>query len=340
MKRMIVAAFLAASAGCANMDEPGRLWPTLGGSAPIVIAHRGASGYLPEHTLEAYALAIDQGADAIEPDLVITKDGVLIARHERYLSGSTDVASRPEFAARKRFDAFLEKDEGRRLEDWWVEDFTFAELRTLRARQPRANRSAEYDGLYVIPTFAEILALAARKSKEAGRPVGVYPETKHPDYFSAIGLDFKARLVSALRDYEAGPVYIQSFVPEILQRLKGETDAKLVQLVEDRNGSPSVALADLAAYADGVGPQKSLLASGEFIAEARRLGLFIHPWTYRLDQLSLANADEAGLTARERGVAEMAHAFAELGVDGLFTDFPDAGLDARREAQDMLNARR
>ena len=321
MKPLIVAAFAAALAGCASMDAANAPWPTLDGAAPVVIAHRGASGERPEHTLEAYALAIAQGADFIEPDLVVTRDGVLVARHERYLSGTTDVAARPEFAARKRFDAFIEKDEGRRLEDWWVEDFTLAELRTLRARQPREGRSKAFDGLYQVPTFAEILALAAREARSRGRAVGVYPETKHPDHFEAIGLDFEKPLLDALRGYDAGPVFVQSFVPGILKRLQGKTDATLVQLVEAKDGRPSVPLEAAAQYAKAVGPDKTLVDAA-FVAEAHRLGLRVHPWTYRLDSPPASGP---------AGVAEMEAAFA-LGVDGLFTDFPDAGVAARRAA--------
>lgn len=334
-----------ALSGCASMKPQTTRWPTLSGAAPLVIAHRGASGYRPEHTLEAYALAIEQGADVIEPDLVLTKDGALVARHERYLSGTTDVARRPEFAARKRFDAFIEKDEGRKLEDWWVEDFTLAELKTLRAVQPRAGRSNAFDGLYLIPTFDEVLALAARAAAERGRPVGVYPETKHPDYFSSIGLDFEKPLLDALKGFDAGPVFIQSFVPEILQRLKGKTSAKLVQLVEDKNGAPSIPLRVLATYANGVGPEKSLLADETFRSEARRLGLFVHPWTYRLDQPPRggwkafpASRDMSASAERDRGVMEMSAAFVDYGVDGLFTDFPDAGVAARDKARRILGA--
>lgn len=325
MRSLMLAAALAVFGGCSSMGEREQRWPTLTGAAPIVIAHRGASAYRPEHSLEAYALAISQGADVIEPDLVVTKDGVLVARHERYLSGTTDVSQRPEFASRKRFDAFIEKDEGRRLEDWWVEDFTLAELKTLRAVQPRAGRSKDFDGLYEVPTFAEVLALAQQMSTASGRPIGVYPETKHPDYFASIGLDFEKPLLGALQRYEAGPVFIQSFVPDILKRLKGKTQAKLVQLVENRGGSPSVPLVDIARYADGVGPDKTLVTDG-YLRDAHGLGLFVHPWTYRLDA-----PPPGGFPIGGDGVAEMTAAF-ESGVDGLFTDFPDAGLDARTRA--------
>ncbi len=167
MRWMLVAFALA---GCAGMDKPKTQWATLDGAAPLIIAHRGASGYRPEHTLEAYALAIDMGADVIEPDLVFTKDGVLVARHDRYLSTTTDVSGHREFASRKRANNDPDDDPSNlSRNDWWVEDFTLAELKTLRARQPFPGRSREFDGRYEIPSFAEILALAAHKRKEAGR---------------------------------------------------------------------------------------------------------------------------------------------------------------------------
>ncbi|MCB2097690.1 MAG: glycerophosphodiester phosphodiesterase, partial [Parvularculaceae bacterium] len=207
------------------MEKPKTVWSTLDGNPPLVIAHRGASGYRPEHTLEAYALAIDMGADVVEPDLVFSKDGILVARHDRYLSTTTDVTDHPEFADRKRANDDP-NDEPR--EDWWVEDFTLADLKTLRARQPFPGRSKEFDGLYEIPTFEEMLTLVAQKAKETGRPVGVYPETKHPGFYASKGYDFEAPLLKSLDKFNAGPVFIQSFEPEILKRLKGKTGAKLV----------------------------------------------------------------------------------------------------------------
>ena len=157
---------------------------TLTGEQPAIIAHRGASGYLPEHTLEAYTLAIDLGCDFIEPDLVFTKDGHLVVRHEGYLSPSTDVADHPEFADRKKHS----KTFG--FEDWFTEDFTLEEIKTLHARQAYPGRSREYDGKFLIPTFMEVLELARAKSKEKARPIGVYPETKHPGHYKKLGHDF------------------------------------------------------------------------------------------------------------------------------------------------------
>ncbi|MEL6688485.1 MAG: glycerophosphodiester phosphodiesterase family protein, partial [Pseudomonadota bacterium] len=176
-----------------QIDAP--QWNTLDGSAPLIIAHRGASGYLPEHTLAAYDLGIDMGADFIEADLVITKDGVLVARHDRYLSDSTNVADHPEFAGRKVVKP------GHDGADWFVEDFTLAEIKTLRAKQVKAGRPTEFDGLYEIPTFDEVLALVVRRSEETGRRIGIYPETKQPAALETLGLSFDTALLDSLAQY-------------------------------------------------------------------------------------------------------------------------------------------
>lgn len=361
MKMAIAALAVFILAGCASVDEfrPSG-WPTLNGEAPLVIAHRGASGYLPEHTLEAYALAIDQGADVVEPDLVFTKDNVLVARHDRYLSTTTDVADRPEFAARKRAN---DDPADAPREDWWVEDFTLAELKTLRARQPFPGRSKEFDGLYAVPTFAEILALVARKAKEAGRPVGVYPETKHPAFYASIGKNFEAPLLAALKGFDAGPVFIQSFEADILKRLKGRTTAKLVQLVTATGaGAPNIPLAEIATYADGVGPAKELILTNEgrvtgFIKESHALGLAVHPWTFRNDvsraeafQKKSERSAQAMNTIDERftvvrveleqdwtrfGIGQDTgrelYEYIMWGADGVFADFPDTAVKVRAE---------
>lgn len=370
MGRLGLALAALALAGCAEMEKPQTIWATLDENPPIVIAHRGASGYRPEHTLEAYALAIDMGADVIEPDLVFTKDGILVARHDRYLSTTTDVANHPEFAERKRAnDDANDEPENRARIDWWVEDFSLSELKTLRARQPFPGRSKEFDGLYEIPTFDEMLALVARKAKEAGRPVvGVYPETKHPGFFASKGYDFDAPLLKALDEFDAGPVFIQSFEPEILKRLKGRTSAKLVQLVyeESPGAGPNIPLTEIATYADGIGAAKDLVIPGDgkratFVERAHRLGLFVHPWTIRTDQPNekigmiraivinvpsgkqsdipeaLASADLAGTLKRsfsDDGRAEVElEVFFANGVDGVFTDFPDTAVAVRVNAE-------
>jgi glycerophosphoryl diester phosphodiesterase len=345
----LVAACLSACAATQTATHETPPWATLSGEAPLVIAHRGASGYLPEHTLEAYALAIDQGADVIEPDLVVTKDGALVARHDRYLSTTTNVAEIPEFADRKRPNPDS-NDTAR--DDWWIEDFTLAELKTLRARQPFEGRSKEFDDQFEIPTFQEVLALAAEKSQQAARPIGVYPETKHPGFFQSISLDFEKPLLAALEDFDAGPVFIQSFEPEILKRLKGKTGAKLVQLVyeETPGAGPNIPLDEVATYADGIGPAKEMLLSERsiaveeieffFVDHAHRLGLFLHPWTFRNDapnttyQLYKANfifparVDATYFPSTDDPRSEL-EVYMKLGVDGVFADFPNTAVAVR-----------
>lgn len=361
--RWVMAAFLLA--GCANMEKPATIFATLDGAPPVVIAHRGASGRLPEHTLEAYALAIDMGADIIEPDLVFTKDDVLVARHDRYLSTTTDVAAHPEFADRQRPNNDL-NDTPR--DDWWVEDFTLAELKTLRARQPFPGRSKEFDGLYEVPTFDEVLSLVSEKSKSTGRAVGVYPETKHPAFFASIGQDFEEPLLKAFNDFRAGPIFIQSFEPEILKRLKGKTTAKLVQLVyvrPEQNSpeapTPNLPLEEIARYADGVGAEKRLLRDfvtytdttpdSAFIDRAHALGLFVHGWTYRDDQPDPgANQLRDGIGSDpsvDDGLALLMRSTASdpeivllrdflAGIDGVFSDFPDTALRMRARAGELI----
>lgn len=360
-----IGAAIALAACDAGLEKP-FMWTTLDGKPPLVIAHRGASGYRPEHTLEAYALAVEMGADVIEPDLVFTKDGVLVARHDRYLSTTTNIADHPELAGRKRPND--DPDDTPR-EDWWVEDFTLAELKTLRARQPFPGRSKEFDGLYEIPTFEEMLALVARKAKEAGRPVGVYAETKHPAFYLAKGFDFEAPLLTALDQFNAGPVFIQSFEPEILKRLKGKPNAKLVQLVYEKEpgAGPNIALEEIANYADGVGAAKSLefTKSIDFRYKAAALGLFVHYWTFRIDTqnheliASLSHLDKMKtntsqnllcnrllVSAQETDLCvgnkfrpyrqELANDpsfelkyYLGAGADGVFTDFPDTAVAVR-----------
>jgi glycerophosphoryl diester phosphodiesterase len=317
---------LAAALGAAGFvqGEPAR--PA---KDPIVIAHRGASGYLPEHTLAAYELAVAQGADFIEPDLVSTKDHVLIARHEQNLTDTTDVGSRPEYASRKTTRAV----DGASQTGWFAEDFTLAEIKTLRARQRMPTRSKQFDGAFEIPTFEEVVALAKRLSTQYRRPIGVYPETKHPSYHVKRGLALEGALLDVLKkagwDQRDSPVFIQSFESTNLRELRKLTLVRLVQLVGD-GGSAQVtaaALREIATYADGVGPAKRLVVNadghaGDVVKQAHAAGLFVHVWTMR-NEGSLLLAAYGGDPIKEY------LQFFCLGVDGLFSDFPDTAHTAR-----------
>jgi glycerophosphoryl diester phosphodiesterase len=314
----------------------------------LIIAHRGASGERPEHTLEAYALAIDQGADVIEPDLVITRDGVLVARHENEISETTDVASRPEFAARRTTKTI----DGRAVTGWFTEDFTLAELKTLFARErlPQLRpASAAFDGRFRVPTFAEVLALAR------ARGVGVYPETKHPAWHRALGLPLEEPLLAELArvgwNRADAPVWIQSFEANNLKALKARTPVRLVQLMAAEggpaDGGPGYAamatpegLAAIARYAWGIGPAKALvlaedgrggLAATGLAARARAAGLAVHAWTVRAENLFLPAPLRRGEDPAAHGdMAAEVRRLAEAGVDGLFCDFPGACVAARQ----------
>lgn len=292
--------------------------PTLSGGPPIVIAHRGASGYRPEHTLEGYRLAIEMGADFIEPDLVITKDGHLVIRHDRYLGTSTNVSDKPEFADRRAVK------EGRDEPDWYIEDFTLEEVRTLRARQPFPGRSADYDDRFAIPTFADVLALAQQLRAETGRHVGVYPEAKHPAFFARLGLDYVPLILSALKTHgytdADSAIYIQSFEPALLRSLRGQTPVKLIQLLPATG--EELSLEEIKDFADAIGPAKEMLVDKEtgapsgLVEKAHALGLEVHPWTFRNDAVS------KGFPSPQDEIAF----FLSLGIDGLFTDFPDTAV--------------
>jgi glycerophosphoryl diester phosphodiesterase len=349
---------------------------------PLVIGHRGAPGYLPDHTLEGYALAIRLGADYIEPDLVATKDGHLIARHEPNITTTTDVAQHPEFASRrttKVVDGFAEQG-------WFASDFTLAEIKTLRAVQPLAERPQQFNGRFQIPTLEEVIALAKRHR------VGIYPETKHPTYHQDLGLPLEEPLVAALRraglNRRKAPVFIQSFEQSNLKKLNRMTGVRLVQLVDANDVNPDgsldyappldrpydwtvsgdprltsrtfgffatdAGLAEIRRYADGIGPWKryivstaavdinrdgtvgdengdgavneadrKLLPPTSLIRRAHRKGLLVHTWTFRSERRRLAY-DYAGDPLREY------LQFYRLGIDGVFSDFPDHAAFARR----------
>jgi glycerophosphoryl diester phosphodiesterase len=273
--------------------------------------------------LAAYELAIDMGADFIEPDLVATKDGVLIARHENEISETTDVAERPEFASRRT----TKRIDGREVTGWFTEDFTLAEIKTLRAKERLPFRNQNYNGRFEVPTFVEVLALARR------RGAGVYPETKHPTYFRSIGLPLEEPLLAILeaagyRDRNA-PVYIQSFETGNLKELREKTAVPLIQLLEP--GQPCD-LAKIAGYADGIGPDKRLIVPindrgqlqtpTSLVDDAHLAGLLVHPWTFRSDHPFLAPEYE-GDPQKEYDQ------FFSLGVDGVFSDFADTAVHAR-----------
>ncbi len=260
-----------------------------GGAAYVrVIGHRGASGYRPEHTLESYRLAAEMGADFIEPDLVSTKDGVLVARHENEIAQTTDVAVR-----------FPDRP-------WRTEEFTLAELKTLRARERLPDvrpANTRYDGQFEIPTFDEILGLAA----ELG--VAVYPETKHPSHFRALGLALEEPLLEAVRRTGV-PTWVQSFEADSLRRIP--TDLPRVQLT-----AQPIDLTEVATYATAVGPLKHLVTP-DFVAEAHALGLEVHPWTFR--------AEPQFLTPAHADLESELEAYFAMGVDAVFTDNPDVAV--------------
>lgn len=373
MKKYFILATLLAAITPANAA------PTLTGKAPLVIGHRGASGYLPDHTLASYRKAIEMGADYIEPDLVSTKDGVLIVRHETTLKDSSDIASLPEFAVRKR----KFKIDGIEKEGWFTFDLTLAEIKTLRAIQPRADRPQAYNGQFQIVTFDELLTLREEKSKETGREIGIYPETKHSTLHQQLGLPLEEKLVAALAkhglNHKDAPVFIQSFETHSLKTLRKLTPVKLVFLVDGHDVRPDGSIAanrpydyvisgdprsyadmmtpaglhEIRQFADGIGPWKAyligwkyktgadgkiidlngdketdqrdavLLPPSNLVHEAHKAGLLVHPFTFR---------NEAGLLASDyKGRPEAEYlAYFALGVDGVFSDFSDTAVAARK----------
>ena len=328
---------------------------------PIVIGHRGASGYRPEHTLAAYRLAVRLGADYIEPDLAITKDGVLVARHEPEIGGTTDVADHPEFASRRTTKMI----DGQPFTGWFTEDFTLAELKTLRAKERipdlRPGNAAAYDGLYEVPTLQEVLDLRERLSRKYGREIGVYPETKHPTYFRDIGLPLEEPLIRALRrnglDRRRAPVFVQSFEVSNLKALDDVLKVPLVQLFGAKatkpydfvvSGDPRTyeqlaapaELREIARYADGVGPSKDYivprdaagcsLAPTSFVDDAHRAGLLVHPYTFRAENSFLpCELRSSTIPTRHGDLEAEVRQFFDLGVDGVFVDHPDYAVDAR-----------
>lgn len=348
---------------------------------PLVIGHRGASGYLPEHTLASYKLAIDQGADYIEPDVVLTKDLVLVCRHEPMLSGTTNVAQLPRFADRKTTKLI----DGVSYEDWFASDFTLAEIRTLSAKQAFAERPQQYNDRYSIPTFAEVIELA----KTQGRVVGIYPETKHPTFHENLGLPITDKVLEALSkagwNTRQAPVFVQSFEVSNLQYIRRKSTVKLVQLfdaydvdkngnlvMEAPNGQPydfvvsgdprtyndlatDQGLDFIKTYANGIGPWKPFIQPYTFtdaandgaaddtngdgqvndadftklppttlIRRAHQRGLVVHAYTFRNEPRRLLSDYQNDPKAEYRN-------FYDLGIDGVFSDFPDVAVAARRK---------
>lgn len=378
IKYALAAASVLMLQACGGDNTP--LFKTLAGDAPLVIGHRGASGTFPEHTLEAYKAAIDQGADFIEPDLVLTKDGVMIARHEPILDGTTDVATQfPDRKSTKNLD-------GEEKTAYFASDFTLAEIKTLRAIQPVGVRSKVYDGLFVIPTLDEVIALAKTEGAKIGRTVGIYPEIKHGTFHATeVGFGrnvFENKLLTTLHaaygNVATAPVFIQSFEVGNLQYLNTQTQLKLVQLIDGYDvlddGSVQVDTASynpwrqpydfvvskdartfkdlltangldfIKTYADGVGPWKPYLVktvkdnierSGDqqiteadrrvdgstgVIELAHQKGLFVHTWTFR--------GDSGGYDLGFKDVKTEIAYYMNLGIDGIFSDFPAAGVAA------------
>ncbi|MGH9252499.1 MAG: glycerophosphodiester phosphodiesterase, partial [Acidimicrobiales bacterium] len=319
--------------------SPEPAWPSAGAppACPIVIAHRGASGYRPEHTLESYRVAIALGADYVEPDLVVTADGVLVARHENEIGATTDVAAHPRFAHRRT----TKNVAGRQVSGWFVEDFTLAELKTLRARERLPGIRAHnrfYDGRFEIPTFDEILDLVLAETRRLGRRIGVYPEIKQSTHFAAVGLRHEGPLLASLR--RAGPrlpAFIQSFDPATLRALAERTTVPLVQLVgHDGDLLMPRGLREVSTYARVLGPRKDLVGArngagrpGRLVERAHEAGLAVHVWTFRNENAFLAPEYRHGPEVAAFGDALGEYAtFLGLGVDGVFTDHPDTARSA------------
>jgi glycerophosphoryl diester phosphodiesterase len=329
---------------------------------PLVIAHRGASGYRPEHTLAAYELAVQMGADYIEPDLVMTKDGVLVDRHEPEISATTDVADHPEFASRRTTKLL----DGVSTTGWFTEDFSEGELKKLRVKEriPDVRKAnTRYDRKYQVPTFEEVLRLRDRLSKSTGRTIGVIPEIKHSTFFHAAGLNPESAVMEAVQRHglnrTSAPLWIQSFEVGSLKTLRQtyHYQGKSVLLVT-RGGGPfdlrsagagrsyaelltPTGLRSLAAFVDGIGPDKALVIPRtptgalsqptSLVPAAHAAGLEVLPWTFRAENTFLPTEDRVGADpdALGHGQAE-ARAYLSAGVDGLFCDQPDICVAARK----------
>ncbi|MFE9930533.1 glycerophosphodiester phosphodiesterase [Streptomyces sp. NPDC005533] len=364
-RTVLGAAVLAAGGGITGLAA-GSASATSGGHGdggyrdlphPTVIGHRGASGYRPEHTLGSYQLALDLGADVIEQDLVPTKDGHLVCRHENEIGGTTDVADHPGFAARRTTKSV----DGVSVTGWFTEDFTLAELKTLRAKEriPAVRqRNTLYDGQWAVPTFEEVLRWADREGKRRGKRVWLHVETKHPSYFRGLGLGLEEPLAKLLRRYgrdgRGAAVFLQSFEPSSIQRLSRLVAAPRVVLLSAANTRPwdfeqakdPRTVADLvtpdglkwiSGFAQGIGPTMDLIlprtADGRLgtpttlVKDAHARGLVLHPYTARNENSFLPAEYRKGTDPAAYGDALAAfRTYFEQGIDGIFTDNPDTGL--------------
>lgn len=387
---VVLASAIINLASCKKEVKDEKLAPTtpqfktLNGSAPLVIGHRGASGVKPEHTVESYTLAIEQGADFIEPDLVLTKDSVLVCRHEPMLSGTTNVSELSEFASRKT----AKKVDGVEYkEEWFASDFTLAEIKTLRAKQAFSDRPQEDNGKFLIPTFQEVIDLAKSQATIKGRTIGIYPETKHPTFHNLLNLPIDDKLLEALSkagwNSKVAPVYVQSFEVANLKYIRSKSTVKIVQLFDADDVAKDGKMVmvapyaqpydfvvagdnrtynDLATdagldfvktYADGIGPWKpyiqpytftdansdgkaddingdnlvndadrTKLPATDLIARAHKRGLVVHAYTFRNESKRLLN------DYKDDPKAEYKH-FYDLGIDGVFSDFPGTAVSAK-----------
>ncbi len=349
---------LATTGAAASPDSHGDDSAPSRMDTPLVIGHRGASGYRPEHTLASYELAARMGADYIEPDLVSTKDHILVVRHENDISGTTDVAAHPEFAARRTTKTV----DGESLMGWFTEDFTLAELKTLRAKErlPQVRQeNTLYDGRFQVATFDEVLALRARLSRELGRTIGIIPETKHPTYFRGIGLPLEPPLVKAVRanhlDTPSAPIVVQSFELNNLVALresfgfrakevfltgttgKGFGDAQTYAALLTPAG-----LRSISRWVTSIGPDKNqviprgadgaLGAPTSLVADAHAAGLTVTPYTFRAENTFLPTTLRVGANAADFGRAiDENVTFMRTGIDGLFCDQPDICVEARKD---------
>ena len=351
----------------AHRDKPRSASHHPGAHRVLIIGHRGSAGYRPEHTLAAYELGARMGADYVEPDLVTTKDHVLVARHEPNITDTTDVADHPEFASRKKTKTI----DGSTQTGWFTEDFTLAELKTLRAKERLPlvrQRNTLYDGRYQVPTFQEVIDLVKRLDKELHRDIGIYPETKHPTYFRDEGLPLEELLVKTLDrnglNRRGAKVFVQSFEVSNIQALNKVLRVPIVQLLDVKTGRPAdvvkaggtltygqmatpQGLKDIAKYADGVGPSKDYivprdaagnsLAPTSFLKDAHAAGLVVHPYTFRREnqflpaELRVGNPADPNFPNLVGKAFDEDQQFFKLGVDGIFTDNADIGVAARAE---------